>query len=63
MRYYCKTCARFTCEVMSGSGEPLEDRGSCQLPGKMRRDVDADDYCNQHTVAKWAKKCEANDGK
>ena len=29
MQHYCKTCAHFSCEVMRGNGEPLEDRGLC----------------------------------
>jgi hypothetical protein len=55
MTHYCKTCAHFRCEVMRGNGEPLEDRGECFRSKTACKHVDADDWCNQFTVAKWAK--------
>lgn len=60
MRHYCKTCAHFACEVMRGNGEPLENRGTCSRSSSRaaRINVSADDYCNQYTIAKWAKESE-----
>ena len=62
MKHYCKTCAHFSCEVMRGNGEPLEDRGLCVRSKAARIRVEADDWCNQYAVAKWAKESEVTDG-
>ena len=61
MKHYCKTCAHFACEVMRGD-EPLEDRGTCNRSRTACKNVAADDYCNQYTIAKWAKESEATNG-
>lgn len=55
MRPECRNCAHFQCEVMQGDGKPLEDRGECFRNGSsVRRFVEADDWCNQWRIAKWA---------
>ncbi len=62
MRHYCKTCAHFSCEVVRGDGAPLEERGECHRSKTACKNVEADDFCNQYAVAKWAKKSEAANG-
>lgn len=54
--HYCKHCAHFECEMMTGDGEPLMYQGYCRLYHKC---TDADDYCTQFDISKWAKRMEA----
>ena len=53
MRYCCKVCEHFRCEVMRGD-EPLEDHGSC--PHRDKLFVDGDDCCNEFALSAWARR-------
>ncbi len=62
VRHECKSCMWFHGEVMTCDGEVVEDNGICMDPKAHRGAVEADDWCVNFALAKWAKRREAEGG-
>ncbi len=56
MKPTCKYCMWFSGELMTCDGEILDNRGRCIDPHEHRGEVDADDWCVNFALSKWAKK-------